>query len=150
MRQEKNKMSNKNEFSHNRTFLSNESNVEDMNMEEDFIKKLQIPEEEVELIDKFMSCFVLATDSGSKVDQIDIKMALKALPRYVDEANVFKMEQYNFQTTKTSLISFTNDDQDELFKYYDSRNKSRLNKLNDKASLTEKKTHNLISLGQKS
>ena len=103
------------------------------------INKLEaIPDEEKELIDAFLSCFILNSDSGSKVDQIDIKQALKALPKHIDESNLFKCVQFNFEATKTSLISFNNDDQDKLFRYYDSRNKTRLNKLSKKAEVTRK------------
>jgi len=49
-----------------------------------------IPPEEKELIDAFLSCFILNSDSGSKVDQIDIKQALKALPKRIDETNLFR------------------------------------------------------------
>jgi len=45
------------------------------------------------------------------------------------------------------LIAFQNDNQDELFKYYDNRNKTRLNKLKSKASITKDQTHELKELG---
>ena len=64
----KKNMMNKDDSNIGRTFISNESNVEDNFIEEDIIKKLKIPEEEVNLIDRFLTGFVLATDSGSKVD----------------------------------------------------------------------------------
>ena len=35
-----------------------------------------VPEEELALIETFLAGFILPTDSGSKVDQIDLKLAL--------------------------------------------------------------------------
>ena len=93
-------------------------------------------DEEIQLIDDFLESFILQNDSGSKVDQIDIKLTLKSLPKKVNEHNVFKCSLFNFDMTKQSLIAFCNDDQDELFRYYDNRNKTRLNKLHKKAKFT--------------
>lgn len=104
-------------------------------------------EEEVKLIKEFLSSFVLASESGSNFDQIDVKLALKAVPSKVDEYNYFMCNVFNFESTKESLIAFQNDNQDELFKYYDNRNKARLNKLNLKATITKDQTLALKELG---
>ena len=42
-------------------------------------------ESEKAIIDHFLGSFVLDSDSGSKVDQIDIKLALKAIPGHISE-----------------------------------------------------------------
>ena len=55
-----------------------------------------------------------------------------------------RCELFNFEHTASSLIAFECEDQDLLFKYYDTRNKTRLNKLNKKATNTEKLTSQLI------
>jgi hypothetical protein len=47
-----------------------------------------IPEDEIEIIDAFLSCFIL--EGGSKVDMIDIKHAIKAFPGRTDEHNLFR------------------------------------------------------------
>jgi hypothetical protein len=44
---------------------------------------------------------------------------------------------FNFKETAKSLIEFGNTDQDMLFKYFDNKNKTRLNKLNTKAGITK-------------
>lgn len=54
---------------------------------------------------------------------------------------------FNYANTKKSLIAFQNDDQDELFKYYDTRNNTRLKKLGVKATITKELTHTLKELG---
>ena len=53
---------------------------------------------------------------------------------------------FNFEQTKMSIIAFNNNNQDELFKYYDNRNKCRLNKLSGKAQITKKLTVSLIQV----
>eukprot|EP00349_Pseudokeronopsis_sp_Brazil_P012546 CAMPEP_0202979890 /NCGR_PEP_ID=MMETSP1396-20130829/85924_1 /ASSEMBLY_ACC=CAM_ASM_000872 /TAXON_ID= /ORGANISM="Pseudokeronopsis sp., Strain Brazil" /LENGTH=73 /DNA_ID=CAMNT_0049719531 /DNA_START=734 /DNA_END=955 /DNA_ORIENTATION=- len=45
-----------------------------------------------------------------------------------------------------SLIAFQNDDQDELFNYYDNRQKTRLRKLNKKAAFTLGQSEELKNL----
>jgi hypothetical protein len=89
----------------------------------------------------------MASDSAKKQDQIDMKLALKALPGNVDENNMNRCVLFNFGEVKKSLIAFHNDDQDELFKYYDNKNKTRLHKLNNKAGVTKDLTHSLKELG---
>jgi hypothetical protein len=110
-------------------------------------KKQEIPHEEIALIHDFLRSFRMSSDSGDKDDQIDIKRALKAVPSKVDESNVFMCDLFNFEATNNSLIAFQNDNQDMLFKYYDKRNKTRLNKLNLKATITKDQTLELKELG---
>ena len=59
------------------------------------------------------------------------------MPSKVTENNIEKCELFNFKETAKSLIEFGNTDQDMLFKYFDNKNKSRLNKLNTKAGITK-------------
>jgi len=47
---------------------------------------------------------------------------------------------------QASLIAYQNEDQDELFKFYDNRNKTRLRKLRDKATVSEKLVEELNKL----
>lgn len=54
---------------------------------------------------------------------------------------------FNYGNTKRALIAFQNDDQDELFKFYDTRNNTRLKKLGVKATITKELTHTLKELG---
>ena len=48
---------------------------------------------------------------------------------------------------KSALISHHNSSQDQLFKYYDNKNKSRLTKLGRKAGITRDLTQTLLELG---
>ena len=103
------------------------------------IKPLELidDDESIEILDNFLNSFIWPGDSGKKVDQIDIILALKSLPEKVDESNLARCELFNFENTSTAIIAFNNNDQDELFKYYDNRNKNRLNKLSKKATKTQ-------------
>ena len=60
-------------------------------------------------------------------------MTIKALPTKIDDFNVFRSENFNYPNTAVSLIEFDNSDQDQLFKYFDIKNKTRLRKLALKA-----------------
>lgn len=63
-------------------------------------------------------------------DQINLKMAISALPYYIDRFNIYKVDLINFQKVQQALIWFVNDDQDEMFNYYDNRNIQRLDEVN--------------------
>ena len=76
-------------------------------------------------------------------------MALKSLPEKVDEDNLARCELFNYGNTNTSIIAFNNNDQDELFKYYDNRNKKRLNKLSKKATKTQDLTNDLMDIAER-
>ena len=67
-----------------------------------------VPDEELELIDKFLTGFMLQADSGNKKDQIDLKLALRALPEAVNKFNLHRCEMFNFESTKSSIIAFNN------------------------------------------
>ena len=51
--------------------------------EDDFKKK--IPEEEFHFIEDFLDKFVFISDASISKDQIDLNLALKALPAKIDE-----------------------------------------------------------------
>ena len=101
-------------------------------------------EDEIHLIESFLLKFVFISESSR--DQIDLKLALKALPYKIDDFNIYRIEMINFNMIQKSLIAFQNDDQDELFEYYDKRNKIRLHKLARKATETEGQTQELQKL----
>lgn len=49
----------------------------------------------------------------------------------------------DFNMIQKSLIAFQNDDQDEIFNYYDQRNKNRTGKLGNKGRRTQDITGNI-------
>jgi hypothetical protein len=79
------------------------------NFEED-AALLNIPEEEVQLIEDFLDKFVFISDSSSSREQVDLNLALKALPLKVEESNIYRIDLMNFNLVQRSLIAFQNDD----------------------------------------
>lgn len=104
-----------------------------------------VPEDEVEIVEGFLEKFMFETDSKHQ-NQIDLYLTLKALPCRVDESNCYRMSLFDFPMQQLSIIANQNTDQDELFKFYDNRNKTRLRKLRTKATSTEAQTQELLIL----
>lgn len=71
---------------------------------------------------------------------------MKALPVRVDRTSYRRVELFSFKTLQEAIIAFLNADQDELFQFYDSKNKTRLRKLRMKATETKKLTQDLDKL----
>lgn len=94
------------------------------------------PEDELEIVENFLSKFCFEPSASSKKEQIDLKLALKAMPTRLDSSNYLRATYFNFKDTYVSLIAFNNQNQDQLFNYYDLRNKTRLRKLKEKATIT--------------
>ena len=101
-----------------------QSSEDDSSLESDLEGDESIPYEELEIVRNFLSKFVVVSEISSS-DQINLKLALKALPPVVTQNNLFKVELFNFMELQKSLIAFQNDDMDELFNFYDERNKGR-------------------------
>ena len=84
---------------------------------------MHIPEEELQLVEDFLDKFVFVSETSTANEQIDLNLALKALPVKVDEQNIYRIDLMNFNMVQRSLIAFQNNDQDELFEFYDNRSK---------------------------
>lgn len=75
--------------------------------QDDFFVNRNIPEEEVQLIEDFLDKFIFVGDSSSTSrEQIDLNLALKALPSKVDEVNIYRIDLMNFNILQRSLIAF--------------------------------------------
>jgi hypothetical protein len=57
------------------------------------------------MIDDILNRFILISE-GTNREQIDLKLALRALPYKVDDNNVYRIKMYNFQIVQRSLIAF--------------------------------------------
>lgn len=99
-------------------------------------------------MEDFLDKFVFVSDSSSFGEQVDLNLALKALPHKVDESNIYRIDLTNFNLVQRSLIAFQNNDQDELFEFYDNRNKQRLQKITKRASENEFNTQEIKNLAQ--
>ena len=95
------------------------------------------------MVSDFLELFVFSGTSAKKGDQIDLKLTLKALPARIDDTNVNRVILFDFRIIQNSLIAFQNANQDQLFAYYDNRNKTRLRKLREKATVTQQQTEDL-------
>lgn len=60
---------------------------------------------------------------------MNIALVIKAFPSNFTKSSVTKIELLNFKRMQKILISFFNDEQDEMFNYYDNRMTQRLNSL---------------------
>lgn len=98
-------------------------------------REKKVPEEEVKIVEEIVKKFIFNTDK-KQINQVDLNLALKALPSRVDEKNCYRVNLFSFETRQTSIISFKNSEQDQLFKFYDTRNKARLRKLQTRSKET--------------
>jgi len=58
------------------------------------------------LIEDFLDKFVFIADASSSKEQIDLKLALKALPNKIEEHNIYRIDLINFNLIQKSLIAF--------------------------------------------
>lgn len=98
-------------------------------------REKEVPEAEVKIVEEFLSNFIFDTNN-KRQNQINLNLMLKAMPARVDELNCKRMPLFAFRIIQNSLIAYQNEDQDELFKFYDNRNKNRIRKLRNKAEGT--------------
>ena len=98
-------------------------------------REKEVPEGETEIVEAFLDNFIFDTNN-KRQNQVNLNLMLKAMPARVDEFNCKRMPLFAFRIIQNSLIAYQNEDQDELFKFYDNRNKNRLRKLRNKADGT--------------
>ena len=56
-----------------------------------------VPKAEEEIVEEIVKKFIFETDS-KHTDQVDLSLALKALPARVDEANCYRVELFDFRS----------------------------------------------------
>jgi hypothetical protein len=71
---------------------------------------------------------------------------MKALPAKIDESNIYRIDLMNFNIVQRSLIAFQNNDQDELFEFYDNRSKQRLRKITKRATDNDTQTEDIKNI----
>ena len=87
-----------------------------------------MPKEEIEIVEKFLDQFIFETDS-KHTDQVDIYLCIRSVPCKIDEFNCHRLKLFDFPVIQSSIVAYKNSEEDQLHKYYDNRNKSRLGKL---------------------
>lgn len=115
----------------------NDFNNRQVYVDEDPLRARDIPQSELQLVDEFLNKFIFLGEGSSSKSQVDINLALKSLPARIDMNNLYRVDMIGFSIIQKALIAFQNDDQDELFNYYDNRTKVRLRKLNVNLTETE-------------
>ena len=115
----------------------NDFNNRQVYVDEDPLRARDIPQSERQLVDEFLNKFIFLGEGSSSKSQVDINLALKSLPARIDMNNLYRVDMIGFSIIQKALIAFQNDDQDELFNYYDNRTKVRLRKLNVNITETE-------------
>ena len=57
-------------------------------------------------MEDFLDKFVFVSDTSTASEQIDLNLALKALPVKIDESNIYRVDLMNFNIVQRSLIAF--------------------------------------------
>jgi hypothetical protein len=96
------------------------------------------------IADSFLSRFLLISDTNTK-GEINLHHALRALPLRFTKHNLNKIELMNLSVVQMSIIAFQNDDKDELFNFYDKRNKSRLHHLKITSTKNSEEMNKILS-----
>ena len=112
----------------------------------DEYQRMKIPEEELQLVEDFLDKFVFVSETSTANEQLDLNLALKALPVKVDESNIYRIDLMNFNMVQRSLIAFQNNYQDELFEFYDNRSKQRLRRIIKRATDNDTQTEDIKNL----
>lgn len=68
-----------------------------------------VPEAETEMVRGIIDKFIFETDS-KHMSQVDLSLALKALPARVDESNCYRVELFDFPALQKAIISYKNSD----------------------------------------
>ena len=85
----------------------------------------EITEDEEKIIENFLAKFMIL-QKNQEVATVNLALVMKAFPKVFTRQHTLKLEQLNFRKMQKILISFFNDDQDEMLTYYDNRMYRRL------------------------
>lgn len=65
-----------------------------------------IPIQEMHMAEEFLDKFVFISESSSVKEEVNIKLALKALPVKISMWNIYRLDLINFNLAQRSLIAF--------------------------------------------
>ena len=74
---------------------------------------------------------------------------VKGFPKVINRHSIKRVELLNFQRMQRVLISFFNDDQDEMFAYFDTRMTSRLDQLKNNTAGNSQKLETIVDSTKK-
>lgn len=95
---------------------------------EDSISENSDIEEKAKAVTNFLSRFKMSSDVGSETE-INLHNVIRVLPKQINNINLNKIDLIRFSMIQKSIISFQNDDKDELFKFYNDRSLKRIESL---------------------
>jgi len=103
---------------------------------------VHIPEIEKKFVNQLLDKFVVLGEKAGS-NYVNVKLMMRNLGHTFTKHNFERVEMVNFMICQKSLIAFQNDDMDELFNFYDARNKGRFGKLRQKTVEMEEKIGNV-------
>ena len=66
-----------------------------------------------------------------------LKLSIKAVPSVLTMKNFYRLQMINFVKVQMALVAFQNSLTDQMFNYFDQRNKARITTLKQQADETE-------------
>lgn len=91
-----------------------------------FRDKNEVPENELKMIHDFLNRFLITSISHQK-DKVDLVLALRALPKHINENNVNRINLINFGAIRQSLNALRNDDNRGLKRFLNLWSRSKEN-----------------------
>ena len=107
----------------------NDANNEDE--EQVDMSDFEVPEEEVALVDEFLTQFTIVSESSMN-EHLDIMLMLKALPNKLLLEDVQQVKMFQFRIFQESVIAFQNIDLVNAFEYIDDKNRERMQNVKEK------------------
>ena len=68
-------------------------------------REKQAPPLEEKIVEEIVQKFIFNTDK-KQIDQVDLNLALKALPVRIDETNCRRVELFNFPGRQQAIIAY--------------------------------------------
>lgn len=108
----------------------------------------QMTHEEAMELESFIAKFTILKQNQES-NTIDLALVVKGFPKVINRHSIKKVELLNFQRMQRVLISFFNDDQDEMFAYFDTRMTSRLDQLKNNTAGNSQKLETIVDSTKK-
>ncbi|CDW72703.1 UNKNOWN [Stylonychia lemnae] len=117
---------------------------QDIEDESQYLKNITAVDESLMgIIENFLNRFIFVSKYQGH-NQVNLKLCLSALPSKLTNENFHKIKMINFVKVQMAMVSFQNQKSDQLFTYYDTRNKARIHQLNSQASETQDLSKELL------
>ena len=115
-----------NNVNQNNNNLDFDDDGSEMTISKEGSHKSAVPEVEINMINDFLVRFLITSISHEK-DKLDLVLALRALPKHINEHNVERISLINFGAIRQSLNALRNDDNREMKRFLNLWSKSKEN-----------------------